>query len=163
MEHNRSNPNAIPPCGGAPNSNASIRNPNCFLRFFFRKAKVVEHHLLCRPIVDTNGSATYFSSVDHHVVSIRADVARLTIQQFYILGFWRCERVVHGMITFRFFAPLQQREVKNPQGRKLLLVAKSQSFTHKKAKFVELLACRYLFHLPAKNKVTGLGIKSFCP
>ena len=30
IEHNLSNPNAIPPCGGAPYSKASKRNPNCF-------------------------------------------------------------------------------------------------------------------------------------
>ena len=29
-EQRRSNPNAIPPCGGAPYSKASKRNPNCF-------------------------------------------------------------------------------------------------------------------------------------
>src|SRR5688572_30644763 len=107
----------------------------------FSKAEVVEHHLLCRPIVDTNGSAAYFGSVNHHVVCICPDVARLTVQQLYILVLWRREWVVHGVITFRFLAPLQQREIKNPQGRELLLVAKSQSFTHKQAKFVELFAC----------------------
>src|SRR4051794_25724833 len=30
IEVKRSKPKAIPPCGGAPNSKASIKKPNCF-------------------------------------------------------------------------------------------------------------------------------------
>ena len=39
IAHNRSNPKAIPPCGGAPYSNASIKKPNCSLASLSEKPK----------------------------------------------------------------------------------------------------------------------------
>jgi hypothetical protein len=43
IEHSLSNPKAIPACGGAPNSNAFIRKPNCSCASSCRESEDLEH------------------------------------------------------------------------------------------------------------------------
>ena len=64
----RSSPNAIPPCGGVPNSSAS------------RKKPTIEDQRLQPGIVNTDAAAADLAPVQDEIVRLRADGARVAGQ-----------------------------------------------------------------------------------
>ena len=59
------------------------------LCLFFGEAQQLEHLILQLAVVDTDGTATHFDTIDHHVVCIRTDGSRIAVQQRNIFGFGR--------------------------------------------------------------------------
>ena len=57
---------------------------NCI---FFRKTKDPEHLILKFLIVNPDGTSANLYAVDHQVISIGTNPARIRIKQWYILGF----------------------------------------------------------------------------
>ena len=59
----RSNPKAIPPCGGVPYSNASNKNPNCSHACSSAESKRFEHFLLDITLIDTQRSSAQLIAI----------------------------------------------------------------------------------------------------
>ncbi len=66
----RSQPKAMPPCGGAPYLKASSRKPNFVLGFLLADAHDVEHAVLDVTAVDTDGAAADLVAVADDVVGV---------------------------------------------------------------------------------------------
>ena len=85
------------------------------LLLVFADAEHTEHRLLHGTVVDTDRTATQFSTVQHHVVGTRQRGGRIGLQLGRAAA-WRGKRVVHGgqaAVVVLF----EHREVDNPQRR----------------------------------------------
>ena len=77
----RSRPNAMPPCGGAPNFSASSRKPNFCCASSRADAEQVEHRRLHVLAVNTHRAAADLRAVQHHVVGLRERVRRIRAER----------------------------------------------------------------------------------
>ncbi len=78
-----------------------------FLRAFRSEAEKLEHGVLKLCVVDSDGTASKLSAVDHYVVGRGAHLAGVGMQERYVLRIWRGERMVHGVVTLCFLVPLE--------------------------------------------------------
>ncbi len=92
----RSQPKAMPPCGGAPNWNASSRKPNFSWASSRRQAHDLEDALLHVAAVDTDRPAADLVAVADDVVGVGQRRAGVGVEGVEELGLRRGERVVHG-------------------------------------------------------------------
>ena len=126
--HSRSNPNAIPPCGGAPIQKLPSKS-QMFFCFLLRKSKMVEHHLLCRPVVDTiDPPPTSVPVRPYHKHWLL--LTGIGIQQFDVLRFRRSERVSAWHDTFSFLHSIPTAGNQHPQSRKFVFIPESQPIAH---------------------------------
>lgn len=58
------------------------------LCLFGRKAENVENLRLQHGIVDTNGSASHFNTIAHHVIGIGTNAGGVSVKKRDILGLW---------------------------------------------------------------------------
>ena len=93
----RSNPNAMPPCGGAPARSPSRRNPKRRLRGGLVDAEQRENPRLQGRIGDADAAAAKLHAVEHHVVGEGAGLLRRGVEWRDVLGVRRRERVVHRL------------------------------------------------------------------
>ena len=91
----RSQPKAMPPCGGAPKVNASNRNPNFSCGFGRVQAHHREHAFLNVAAVDTNRAATDLVAVADDVVGVGQHVAGIAVDDVLEFGLGRGECVMH--------------------------------------------------------------------
>ena len=91
----RSQPNAMPPCGGAPYLNASSRKPNFSRASLLGDAHHLEDALLDVLAVDTDRPATDLVAVADDVVGVGQRRAGVGVERVEALGLRRGERVVH--------------------------------------------------------------------
>ena len=91
----RSQPNAMPPCGGGPYANASSRKPNFSCASSGAQPHDVEHALLHVAAVDTDRAAADLVAVADDVVGVGERVARVLLEPVDPLRLRRGERVVH--------------------------------------------------------------------
>ena len=119
--HTRSQPNAMPPCGGGPVLERVEQEPELRARLGGRQPDHVEHGLLHRGLVDTDGPAADLVPVAHDVVGVGQRAARLGDELVRPFGQRRRERVVHrgpaaGAVL------LEHRRVHHPEERPRRLV-----------------------------------------
>ena len=84
----RSQPNAMPPCGGGPYLNASSRKPNLSSRLLLGDAEQVEDPLLHVGAVDTDRAAADLVAVADDVVGVGQRLARVVLEGVDPLGAW---------------------------------------------------------------------------
>ena len=92
----RSQPKAMPPCGGAPNWKASRRKPNFSWASCVGQAHDPEDPLLHVAPVDTDRAAADLVAVADHVVGVGERRPRVGVEGVEELGLRRGERVVDG-------------------------------------------------------------------
>ena len=92
----RSQPKAMPPCGGAPNLKPSRRKPNFVCGVCLVQAHQLEDPFLDVALVDTDGAAADFVAVADDVVGVGQGRFRVLVEGVHELGLGRGEGVVHG-------------------------------------------------------------------
>ena len=65
----------------------------------------------------------------------------MLVEQWDIVGVRHCERMVSSHKALLLVAPLEEREVDNPQALELVLVAQTETVAHLKTQSAELNAC----------------------
>ena len=110
----------MPPCGGAPYSSASSRNPKRLLRFLFAEAQRRENLRLHVAAVNTNRARAQLHAVQHQVVGFRAAARRIGRQLFEILVVHRGEGMVRGVPAALLLVPFEHREIDHPQELEVL-------------------------------------------
>ena len=106
----------------------------------------LEHTLLHIGIMDTDRTAAQLGAVEHKVVSIGANPLQIFlgvgIEPLFVLGLRSRKRMVHGIETAVLVAPLQQREIHNPQRGEHLRITQAKAVAH----------------LDTEHAQTGLGL-----
>ena len=126
----RSQPNAIPPCGGGPERERVEEEAELLLRLLLGEAQIVEHPLLDVAAVDTDRPATDLVAVADDVVGVRQRRARVLVEGVEQLRLGRREGMVHGSpgaradgdVTRPPRPSLEHRGVDDPQERPRRLV-----------------------------------------
>ena len=111
----RSRPSAIPPCGGAPYSSASSRNPKRCLASSSEESERRENLGLHVAAMNTNGAGAQFGAVQHHVVRFGAAARRIAGQLVEIFVVHRSERMVRRVPAVLFLVPFEHREIHHPE------------------------------------------------
>ena len=109
-------------------------------RPFRGKSKNLEHLLLQFAVVDTQGSATHLDAVAYKVVGYCAYLLRCGVEQRYVVGIGKGERMVCSHESLFLVAPLEEGEIDNPQTLELVLVAQAQTVAHLQSERTELRA-----------------------
>src|SRR5687768_17947095 len=91
------------------------KKPELLFCLLVTEAQFGEHHLLCCTIMDTDRTPSYFSTIDHHIISIGANLPRFFFQQRNIFRFRRSERVMHCVEAICLLAPFEQRKINYPE------------------------------------------------
>ena len=113
-------------------------------------------------VVDTDGTATHFNTVDNHIVGIGTNSSRIGVKQRNVFRLRRGERMVHSIEALVFFAPLEEREIDHPQTCKFVLVAQTELVAHFQTQLTQLLAG--LVGIVARqnqNQIARFGSKCF--
>ncbi len=111
----RSSPSAIPPCGGAPYSNASSKNPKRCLASSSDIPSAEKHLGLHVAAVNTNGSRSQLGAVQHDVVRFRAAARRIAGQLVEIFVMDGCKRMMRRVPAVLFLVPFEHREIDHPE------------------------------------------------
>jgi LysM repeat protein len=110
----RSMPGAMPPCGGAPYSNASSRWPNlAWISSSFSPSswKILKLNIAA---VDTDGAGGHLVAVADHVVGVRKDIAGVGVEFCQVFHLGHGEGMVGGVPALFFLVPLEHGEVDHP-------------------------------------------------
>ena len=113
----RSRPSAMPPWGGVPYSSASRKKPKRALAFLIRHAQRTEYLYLHVLAVNTDRARAKLCSVQHDVVSQRANRSRIGGQppRLQIIFVRRSEGMMRRIPRLRLFIPFEEREIRNPE------------------------------------------------
>ena len=87
------------------------------LGLLVRDAKDFEYLALHLAAMDPDAPRTELVPVHHHVVGLRADLARVGLEQLDVIVMGHAERVVLGLPAALFLVPVEHREVEHPQRR----------------------------------------------
>ena len=101
-----------------------------FLGTLGGKAENLEHLGLQFRVVDTDTASADFDAVAHHVVGISTHSGRLGIEHGDVLVHRVGERMVHSHEALFLVAPFEHGELGDPKQGKLVLVTKTEAFTH---------------------------------
>ena len=110
----------MPPCGGAPYSSASSRNPKRRLASSSLNPSAAEDLRLHVAAMNTNGARAEFDAVQHHVVGFGAAARGIGGQLFQILVMNRSEGMMGGVPAVLFVVPFEHREIHHPEELEIL-------------------------------------------
>ena len=104
------------------------------LSFLRSDSENFEHPLLDVGVVDPDGTASEFVAVQHEVVSIGADPLEVfflvAVEPVHMLRLRGGERMVHGIEAAVLLAPLEQREVYDPERCEHLRIPEAEPAAH---------------------------------
>lgn len=100
-----------------------------------------EHLLLQLAVVDTEAAAADLDAVADEVVSLGAHLFGMLVEQRNVVRVGHGEGVVCGHEALFLVAPLEEREVDNPQTLELVLAPEIETFAHFETERAELRAC----------------------
>lgn len=105
------------------------------------ESKDAEHLFLQLAVVDTEAAAANLNAVAYKVVGLGAHLFGMLVEQWDVVRVGHGERVVGGHEALFLVAPLEEREVDNPQALELVLATKTQTVAHLETEGAELRAC----------------------
>ena len=133
------------------------------LGLFGAETQKLEHAGLKAPVVNPNGSAADFVSVEHNVVGVGPHRARVGFKKGNVFGLGACEGMVHGKPAAGIFVPFQKREVDHPKRCELKGLAQSEFLAKVQSKFTQGLAGFVGSAGEHQHEVAGLGAKGLGP
>ena len=102
-----------------------------------------EHTALHIGVVDTDGAAAELGAVEHEVISVGAYpfevLLPVGVEPFLVLRLRSGERMVHCVEALVFLAPLEQREVHDPERGEDLRVPQAEAVAHLDTEHAELV------------------------
>ena len=102
------------------------------------ETEYLEHLLLQFAVVDTQTASADLDAVAHEVVGLGTNQLRMLLEQGDVVRVGHGERVVGGHQALFLVAPLEEREVDNPQTLKLVLASQTQTVAHLETQRAEL-------------------------
>ena len=99
-------------------------------RLLRREAENLEHLFLKLAVMYTEGATAHFHTVAHEVVGHSAHFLRSGVKQGNIVRIGQREGMVGSHESLLLVAPLEEREVHNPQTDELILVAQAKTVAH---------------------------------
>ena len=127
---------------------------------FLGQAQSLEDLLLQVSVVDTEAAAADFHAVEHHVVGICLDTARVAEEILDILVTGRSERMVHSLPALLFLAVLEHGEVNHPQEAELVIVDEATAASHLQTELAQSLCHHQRLVSDDQQQVTSLGASS---
>ena len=110
----RSNPSAMPPCGGAPFRSAPRKNPNFSCASSGVRPQGEDLGLDDR-VVTADGPSAAFLAVDDQVIRLGPHLGRLGVKQMQVFKEGHRERMVLGDEPLFLRIPAEEREPDDPR------------------------------------------------
>lgn len=95
-----------------------------------RESEHLKHLLLQLRVVDTERTAAHLDAVADEVVGLGAHLLRMLVQEREIVGVGHGEGMVGGHEALLLVAPLEEREIDDPQTFEDILVSQSEAVAH---------------------------------
>lgn len=117
---------------------AFIRKPKLRLGALGRESEHLKHLLLQLRVVDTERTAAHLDAVADEVVGLGAHLLGMLVQEREIVGVGHGEGMVGGHEALLLVAPLEEREIDDPQTFEDILVSQSEAVAHLQTKRAKL-------------------------
>ena len=98
-----------------------------FITFFFRKSQYFENLRLKILVMDSDGTASQFHSVEYDIVGFRFHCSRIGIQQRNLLQLRLGKRMMHCFQFAGFIVLFEHWEIHNPKQFKFLIIQQPQT------------------------------------